>query len=154
MICQSIVGFHGRARKLLIDDITSLTSDELSQIFDTPPGSFLFEKMAKSIPDKKFIEIIKHFPIDKIAFGRFGSRAVEGNEFYITLATLINTNFFADRMYIAIVNSRTGLWKNGSIKLRAALCEMLKEVHVELGQSQFGRHVNHKLRVTEYVKGK
>lgn len=123
LICQSIVGFHGRARKLLIDDITSLTSDELSQIFDTPPGSFLFEKMAKSIPDKKFIEIIKHFPIHKIAFGRFGSRAVEG------------------------------LWKNGSIKLRAALCEMLKEVHVELGQSQFGRHVNHKLRVTEYVKG-
>ena len=41
--------------------------------------------MAKSIPDKKFIEIIKHFPIDKIAFGRFGSRAVEGNEYYITL---------------------------------------------------------------------
>ena len=39
--------------------------------------------MAKSIPDKKFIEIIKHFPIDKIAFGRFGSRAVEGIEFYI-----------------------------------------------------------------------
>ena len=38
--------------------------------------------------------------------------------------------------------------------MRAALCEMLKEVHVELGQSQFGRHVNHKLRVTEYVKGK
>ena len=31
---------------------------------------------------------------------------------------------------------------------------MLKEVHVELGQSQFGRHVNHKLRVTDYVKGK
>ena len=31
---------------------------------------------------------------------------------------------------------------------------MLKEVHVELGQSQFGRHVNHKLRVTEYVKGR
>ena len=31
---------------------------------------------------------------------------------------------------------------------------MLKDVHVELGQSQFGRHVNHKLRVTEYVKGK
>ena len=100
MICQSIVGFHGRARKLLIDDITSLTSDELSQIFDTPPGSFLFEKMAKNIPDKKFIEIIKHFPIDKIAFGRFGSRAVEGNEFYITLAALINTDkvFFADRV--------------------------------------------------------
>ena len=114
--------------------------------------------MTKRIPDKKFIEIIKHFPIYKVAFGRFGSRAVEGNEFYITLATLmntlINTNFFAGRIYIAIVNSRTGLWKNGSIKLRAALCEMLKEVHVELGQSQFGRHVNHKLRVTEYVKGK
>ena len=85
LICQSIVGFHGRARKLLIDDITSLTSDELSQIFDTPPGSFLFEKMAKNIPDKKFIEIIKHFPIDKIAFGRFGSRAVEGIEFHLTL---------------------------------------------------------------------
>ena len=83
LICQSIVGFHGRARKLLIDDITSLTSDELSQIFDTPPGSFLLEKMAKSIPDKKFIEIIKNFPFDKIAFGRFGSRAVEGTEFIL-----------------------------------------------------------------------
>ena len=36
LICQSIVGFHGRARKLLIDDITSLTSDELSEIFEAP----------------------------------------------------------------------------------------------------------------------
>ena len=62
--------------------------------------------------------------------------------------------FFAYRVDISNVNSRIGLWKNGSIKLRAALCEMLKDVHVELGQSQFGRHVNHKLRVTEYVKGK
>lgn len=109
--------------------------------------------MAKSIPDKKFIEIIKHFPIDKIAFGRFGSRAVEGIEFHITL-NFSNFSFFAYRVDISNVNSRIGLWKNGSIKLRAALCEMLKEVHVELGQSQFGRHVNHKLRVTEYVKGK
>ena len=39
--------------------------------------------MAKSIPDKKFIEIIKNFPFDKIAFGRFGSRAVEGTEFIL-----------------------------------------------------------------------
>ena len=37
--------------------------------------------MAKTIPDKKFIEIIKNFPFDKIAFGRFESRAVEGTEF-------------------------------------------------------------------------
>ena len=81
LICQSIVGFHGRARKLLIDDITSLTSDELSQIFDTPPGSFLFEKMAKSIPDKKFIEIIKHFPIDKIAFGDFDHEQLKETNF-------------------------------------------------------------------------
>ena len=30
----------------------------------------------------------------------------------------------------------------------------LKDVHTELGQSQFGRHVNAKLRVTEYVRDK
>ena len=162
LICQSIVGFHGRARKLLIDDITSLTSDELSEIFDTPPGSFLLEKMAKNIPDKKFIEIIKHFPIDKIAFGRFGSRAVEGTEFldqnYILKSFLvyrlqISDSWMIDVWFLSKFGNK-GLWKNGSIKLRAALCEMLKEVHVELGQSQFGRHVNHKLRVTEYVKGR
>ena len=55
--------------------------------------------------EKKLIDILKNLPIDKIAFGRFGSRGIEG------------------------------LWKNGSIKLRAALCEMLKNVHQELGQN-------------------
>ena len=40
------------------------------------------------------------------------------------------------------------------MKVKAALCELLSEVHAELGASQFGRHVNHKLRVTDFVKNK
>ena len=40
------------------------------------------------------------------------------------------------------------------MKVKSTLCELLSEVHVELGASQFGRHVNAKLRVTDYVKNK
>ena len=40
------------------------------------------------------------------------------------------------------------------MKLKAALCEMLSDVHAELGASQFGRHVNAKLRVTDFVKNR
>ena len=82
----------------------------------------MLEKMSSCIPEKKFIEILNKLPLSKIAFGRSGSRGVEG------------------------------VWKSGSIKIRAALCECLKDVHAELGASQFGRHVNAKLRVTEYCR--
>ena len=47
-----------------------------------------------------------------------------------------------------------GVAKEASMKVKAALCELLSEVHAELGASQFGRHVNHKLRVTDFVKNK
>ena len=40
------------------------------------------------------------------------------------------------------------------MKVKSTLCELLSEVHAELGASQFGRHVNAKLRVTDYVKNK
>ena len=40
------------------------------------------------------------------------------------------------------------------MKVKTTLCELLSEVHAELGASQFGRHVNAKLRVTDYVKNK
>ena len=114
--------FHGRARKLLIDSLLELDVQLLHGIYNTSSGSFMLEKMSTTIPEKKFIEILNKLPISKIAFGRHGSRAVEG------------------------------VWRDGSIKVRAALCECLKDVHAELGASQFGRHVNGKLRVTEYTR--
>ena len=40
------------------------------------------------------------------------------------------------------------------MKVKSTLCELLSEVHAELGASQYGRHVNAKLRVTDYVKNK
>jgi len=124
LICQAVVEYNGRARKHFLDDLISLDSSQLESIFDSPPGSYLIEKMGKCIQDKKFIEILKKLPVQKFAFGRFGSRGVEG------------------------------IWKNGNIKLRAALCEILKDFHQELQSSQFGRHVNAKLRVTDYVKSR
>jgi len=116
--------FHGRARKLLLNDLLGLERETLKAIFDSAPGSFLLEKMGATIPEKKFIDHLKKLPIDEVAFGRSGSRAVEG------------------------------LWKSGSMKLKVALCEMLSDVHAELGASQFGRHVNAKLRVTDFVKNR
>ena len=68
--------YHGRARKLILDDLFALELEELNTVFDSAPGSFLLEKMAKTIPEKKFIELLKKLPIDKIAFGRSGSRSV------------------------------------------------------------------------------
>lgn len=124
LICQAITQYNGRARKILLDDLLNLEESDLEFIFDSAPGSYLIEKMGSKIQEKKFIEILRKIPVYKFAFGRFGSRGIEG------------------------------LWKNGSIKLKAALCELLKDVHKELGQSQFGRHVNAKLRVTDYVKSK
>jgi len=124
LVCQALMTFHGRARKLILDDLFELEREQLKAIFDSAPGSFLLEKMGATIPEKKFIEHIKKLPIDEIAFGRSGSRAVEG------------------------------LWKSGSMKVKTTLCELLSEVHAELGASQFGRHVNAKLRVTDYVKNK
>ena len=47
-----------------------------------------------------------------------------------------------------------GVAKEANMKVKGVLCELLSEVHAELGASQFGRHVNHKLRVTDYVKNK
>jgi len=124
LVCQALMTYHGRARKLILDDLFALELEELNTVFDSAPGSFLLEKMAKTIPEKKFIELLKKLPIDKIAFGRSGSRAVEG------------------------------VAKEANMKVKGVLCELLSEVHAELGASQFGRHVNHKLRVTDYVKNK
>ena len=80
--------------------------------------------MSNNIPDKKFCEMLRSLPISDIAFGRFGSRAVES------------------------------IWKKKNLKVTQVLCECLADVHAELGQSQFGRHVNAKLRVTEFVRNK
>ena len=52
--------------------------ETLKKIFDSSPGSFLLEKMAKTMPEKKFGEYLQKMPLDKIAFGKCGSRAVEG----------------------------------------------------------------------------
>ena len=84
----------------------------------------MYESMSNNIPDKKFCEMLRTLPISDIAFGRFGSRAVES------------------------------IWKKKNLKVTQVLCECLAEVHQELGQSQFGRHVNAKLRVTEFVRNK
>jgi hypothetical protein len=91
-MAQSILQYHGRARKLFIDSLAEVDESSLKNIFDTSGGSFLLEKMSSSIPEKKFIDILNKLPLDKIAFGRHGSRAIEG------------------------------VWKTGSIKLRGALC--------------------------------
>ena len=74
LVCQALMKFHGRARKLILDDLFELEREQLKAIFDSAPGSFLLEKMGATIPEKKFIEHIKKLPIDEIAFGRLGSR--------------------------------------------------------------------------------
>ena len=78
--------FHGRARKLLLDDLLGLERETLKvrisvrsftyfkAIFDSAPGSFLLEKMGATIPEKKFIEHLRKLPVDEVAFGRSGSR--------------------------------------------------------------------------------
>ena len=78
LICQAILDFGGRTRKIFIDALMETEKETLEKIFDSSPGSFLLEKMAKTMPEKKFGEYLQKMPLNKIAFGKFGSRAVEG----------------------------------------------------------------------------
>ena len=77
LVCQALMTFHGRARKLILDDLFELEREQLKAIFDSTPGSYLLEKMGATIPEKKFIEHIKKLPIDEIAFGKSGSRELD-----------------------------------------------------------------------------
>lgn len=124
IIAQAVMEYKGRARKILIDGLVKIEADKLKAIFDSSAGSYLLESMSNNIPDKKFCEMLRTLPMSDIAFGRFGSRAVES------------------------------IWKKKNMKVTQVLCECLADVHAELGQSQFGRHVNAKLRVTEFVRNK
>ena len=66
IICQAILDFHGRSRKHFIDSLLEIETKTLEKIFDSSGGSFLLEKMSRTIPEKKLIEILSKLPLDKV----------------------------------------------------------------------------------------
>ena len=95
LVCQALMTFHGRARKLILDDLFELEREQLKAIFDSTPGSYLLEKMGATIPEKKFIEHIKKLPIDEIAFGKSGSRELD-----LTVLFRFKLIFFPDNLSV------------------------------------------------------